>query len=251
MSPILARASDSTIDDGAAATGADTTVSVDSSTTAATTTTSEPPPPAVGNEAPAPAAPAAAPRDTDAAVRKGRLTEILYLNVEAGAEYVSLQSLHLDDELLPSTVRTAGIGPAFGVGAGLRFVLITLGPRFRFANLPDYDLWSLGGELGLRVPIVAFEPWLSLGGGFAKVGRLQDQRVRVSGYDVRLGLGLDYYFDKHWSLGFAGSGEVLGLTRPGVNLNESSGSLQEDLLKLDGSSVGLAIMGGLVFGAHL
>lgn len=209
--------------------------------------------PVVVQEAPAvQAAPAAAPvSDTDASVRKGRLTEILYFNVEAGAEYVSLQSLHLDEQLLPSTVRTAGIGPALGVGAGLRFVLITLGPRFRFANLPDYDLWSIGAELGLHVPLGPIEPWLRLGGGFAKVGRLQDQRVRISGYDVRLGLGLDYYLSKNWSLGVAGSAEVLGLTRPGVNLNEASGSLQEDILKLDGSSVGFAAMGGLVFGAHL
>ncbi len=208
--------------------------------------------PVVSSAPPATVAPSAAvERDEDASVRKGRLTEILYFNVEAGAEYVSLQSLHLDEQLLPSTVNTAGIGPALGLGAGLRFVLITLGPRFRFANLPDYDLWSIGGELGLHVPLGAVEPWLRLGGGFAKVGRLQDQRVRISGYDVRLGLGLDYYFSKNWSLGFAGSGEILGLTRPGVNLNEASGSLQEDILKLDGSSVGLAVMGALVFGAHL
>jgi hypothetical protein len=180
-----------------------------------------------------------------------RLTEIVYLNVETGAEYVGLESLHLSEELIPSTARTWGIGPAFGVGAGVRFVFIELGPRFRYATLPDFDLWSLGGELGLRVPLGPFEPWLSLGAGFAKVGRLRDRRVRVSGYDVRLGLGLDYYFSKNWSLGAAASGEVLGLTRPGVNLNESSGSVSDDVLKLDGSSVGLAVMGGLVFGAHL
>jgi hypothetical protein len=132
----------------------------------------------------------------------------------------------------------------------VRLVFLTLGGRFRYGRFHDWDLWTLGAEVGLRVPLGAVEPWVSLGAGFAKVGRLEDSRVRVRGYDARLGAGADYYFNKMFSVGGAVTGEILGLTRPGVDLNQSMGSVSEDLLQLDGSSVGLALMGAAVVGVH-
>jgi hypothetical protein len=72
----------------------------------------------------------------------------------------------------------------------------------------------------------------------------------VRGYDGRLGLGVDYYFNKMFSVGGSATGEILGLTRPGVDLNQSMGSVSKDLLQLDGTSLGLALMGAAVVGVH-
>jgi hypothetical protein len=80
---------------------------------------------------------------------------------------------------------------------------------------------------------------------------LHDPGARVQGYNIRLNAGLDYYFDKMFSIGATASGELLGMTRPGVDLNQSTGSVSEDVYKLNGSSVGLAIMASAVVGLHL
>jgi hypothetical protein len=179
------------------------------------------------------------------------LTELIYLNAEAGVEYVGLESLHLTRELVPSTSNNEDVGPVFGVGAGLRLVFLTIGPRFRYGQFRDWDLWTLNGELEFRAPLGALEPYLLFSGGFAKVGRLQNRSVRITGYDIRIGAGFDYYFGRHFSLGASASGEVLGLARPGVNLNDSTGSLRDDLLQYDGSSVGAAVTGTALVGLHL
>lgn len=178
-------------------------------------------------------------------------SEVLYLNFEAGPEYVGLESLHLSQQLVPTTIDTVDVGPAVGVGAGVRVVFLTLGPRFRYGHFRDWDLWTLGAEIGVRVPLDAIEPWISVGAGYAKIGNLPDSRVRVRGYDARLAAGLDYYFNKTLSIGATASGEILGLTRPGVNLNKSTGSVAQDVLAYDGSAVGFALMAGVVTGIHL
>jgi hypothetical protein len=59
------------------------------------------------------------------------------------------------------------------------------------------------------------------------------------------------FTQKMFSIGGLASGELLGMTRPGVDLNQATGSVSEDVYKLDGSSVGLAIMASAVVGLHL
>jgi hypothetical protein len=198
-----------------------------------------------------PAANVRAAETAEAPKSESHLSELFYVNAELGTEYVGLETLHLNTELVPSTANKADIGPVVGVGAGLRLAFLTLGPRFRFGEFRDWDLWTIGAEVGFRAPLGKFEPWLSLGAGFAKVGHLQDSRVQVSGYDGRLGAGLDYYFADHFSIGGAATAEILGLARPGVNLNRSTGSVNDDLLKLDGSAMGFGVAGAVVLGAHL
>jgi hypothetical protein len=179
------------------------------------------------------------------------ISEIVYLTPEIGAQYVGLETLHLTRELFPSRVHNADIGPVVGIGAGVRFLFVTLGPRFRFGHFRDWDLWTLDAELGFKAPLGAVEPYIAIGGGYAKVGRLQDSKIRVQGYDIRLNAGVDYYFNKTFSIGGVATAELLGLTRPGVDLNEATGSVSEDVYKLDGSSVGLAIMASAGVGVHL
>jgi hypothetical protein len=179
------------------------------------------------------------------------ISEVVYLTPEVGIEYVGLDTLHLTRELFPSRVHTADVGPVVGVGAGLRLLFLTLGPRFRFGHFSDWDLWTLNAEVGFKAPLGAVEPFVAFGAGYARLGSLQDAGVRVQGYDLRLNAGLDYYFNKTFSIGGAATAEVLGMTRPGVDLNRATGSVSEDVYKLDGSSVGVAIMASAVVGLHL
>ncbi len=179
------------------------------------------------------------------------MSEVLYLTPEVGVEYVGLETLHLTRALLPSQVHSADVGPVVGVGAGVRLLFITLGPRFRYGHFRDWDLWTLEGEVGFKAPLGAIEPFVGFGAGYAKVGNLNDGRVKVQGYDMRLFAGLDYYFNKTFSIGGSSTAELLGLTRPGVDLNRATGSVSEDVYKLNGSSVGLAIMASAAVGAHL
>jgi hypothetical protein len=218
---------------------------VSNSASAAQTPPAAPAPPAQG---------APGPTSEDSKSSPSHLTEFFYLNGEVGAEYVGLESLHLTRELVPSTVSSTDVGPLVGVGAGIRLVFLNLGPRFRYGHFRDWDLWTLNGELGFRAPLGAVEPYLLFGAGFAKLGRLQgihNNDVRITGYDIRLGAGFDYYFGRYVSLGAFASGEVLGLTRPGAKLNESTGSVRDDLLQYDGSSVGAAGTLSALVGLHL
>ena len=179
------------------------------------------------------------------------ISEVVYLTPEVGIAYVGLETLHLTRELFPSRVSTADVGSMVGAGAGLRFLFLTLGPRFRFGHFRDWDLWTLGAEVGFKAPLGAVEPFVALGAGYARLGSLKDAGVLVQGYDIRLNAGLDYYLTKAFSIGGMASGEVLGMTRPGVDLNRATGSVSEDIYKLDGSSVGIAIMASAVVGLHL
>ncbi len=202
-------------------------------------------------EAPRAAASDEAPHAAPSEGTVSHVSEILFLTPEMGAEYVGMETLHLTHELLPSGAHTADIGPVVGVAGGVRLLFVTLGPRFRFGHFRDWDLWTLDAEVGFKVPLGALEPYFEVGAGYAKVGSLQDSRVRVQGYDLRLNFGLDYYFNKSFSIGGAATAEMLGMTRPGVDLNQATGSVSQDVYKLDGSSVGLAVMASAVVGVHL
>ena len=201
--------------------------------------------------APGPVAPTGrAPNQTQAGP-VSHLSEILYLNAAFGVQYVGLQTLHLTKELFPSQVHTADVGGAASLGAGVRLLFVTVGPRFQFGHFRDWDLWTLDAEVGFKIPLGAVEPYIVFAAGYAKVGSLKNSKVRVQGYDVRLGFGADYYFNKAFSVGASATAEVLGLTRPGVDLNQGTGSVSEDVYKLDGSSVGAALMASAVVGFHL
>ncbi|HMJ51717.1 MAG TPA: hypothetical protein VK540_06555 [Polyangiaceae bacterium] len=197
-----------------------------------------------------PAAPAgSAPNQTQAPI--SHISEFLYVNAAFGVQYVGLETLHLTKELFPSQVHNADIGGAASFGAGVRLLFVTLGPRFQFGHFRDWDLWTLDAEVGFKIPLGALEPYILFAGGYAKVGSLRNSRVRIQGYNIRLGFGADYYLNKAFSIGGSATADLLGLTRPGVDLNQGTGSVSEDIYKLDGSSVGAALMASAVVGFHL
>lgn len=188
-----------------------------------------PPPPTSGPSAPGPTEPTPTEQELAKADKEdsGRGLEFLYFDVEGGGEYVSLQSLHVGGAggTIPSasTTKTSDMGAMAGVGAGVRLVFLTIGPRFRVAHFANWDLWSLNAELGIHIPLGSVEPYFTLGGGYAKLGNAtqasfsSDSGVKITGYDIRGGFGVDYYVTNTFSVGVNGTAELLAMTRPGVN----------------------------------
>ena len=196
----------------------------------------------------------------------GRGLEFFYLNAEVGAEHLGLQTFKANDLVDAGVVKTTQTGLMFGAGLGLRLVFITLGPRFRLASFSDYQLWTLNGELGLRIPLGDVEPYFTFGGGYASIGSfssdnvgagLNSSDVSITGYNIRGGFGLDLYLSNSFSSGANLTGEMLFLSRPGVDpskLKASSSSTaaqaQADLYAADGTSIGAAVSITGVAGLH-
>src|SRR5882672_7213115 len=191
----------------------------------------------------------------------GRGLEWVYLNAEIGFEHLGLQTFSANNVVDAGVVDTTQTGPLYGAGLGARIVFITIGARFRLATFTHYDLWTLNGEVGLRIPLGKLEPYFTLGGGYASLGsftgsNLKGGSVSIGGYDIRAGGGLDYYLTPVFSVGAAIAFEVVGLTRPGVNLQNLQGTgstqagVQAQVYAADGSSVGSAFTGTLVLGLH-
>jgi hypothetical protein len=194
----------------------------------------------------------------------GRGLEWIWVNAEFGFEHLGLQTFHANQLVDAAIVGTTQTGLMYGAGLGVRLVFVTLGARFRFSTFDSFDLWTLNGELGLRIPLGKLEPHLSIGAGFASVGSFsasdlgganRDQ-VDITGYDIRAGGGLDYYVTPIFSVGAAVTFEMLGLTRPGVsagdvqNVTNGGTVAQYEVYRVSGSSLGSAFTGSLVLGLH-
>jgi hypothetical protein len=191
----------------------------------------------------------------------GRGLEFVWLNAEIGFEHLDLQTFSADKLGIVDSSQT---GALFGAGLGLRIVFITLGGRFRLANFSAYQIWTLDAEAGLRIPLGNLEPYFMLGGGYTSLGSfdagnlgggLNTDNVDITGYNIRFGGGLDYYVTPVFSIGAALNGEVIGLTRPGVDLGsiQASGSAtgtEAEVAAADGSSLGFGVTGTLVLGLH-
>jgi hypothetical protein len=182
----------------------------------------------------------------------GRGLEFVYLNVEFGVEHLDLQLLSANDLVDTAVVETSQTGLVYGAGLGLRFVYITAGARFRFADFSAWQLWTLNGEVGLRIPIGNLEPFITAGAGFASLGALgiPEADVDITGYNVRLGGGVDYYVTPVFSVGAAATAEILGLTRSGVSPSALPGGGAGSVYAADGSGVGLGVTGTLLLGLH-
>ena len=60
----------------------------------------------------------------------------------------------------------------YGVGLGLQLFFLRLGPHFRHGFFPDWQMFSIGGELGIRIPIKFMDFHFDLGGGYVALGSL-------------------------------------------------------------------------------
>jgi hypothetical protein len=190
----------------------------------------------------------------------GRGLEFFWLNAEIGGEHLGLQTFKANNLVDAGTVKTTQTGLMYGAGLGLRLVFITLGARFRLGTFSEYQLWTLNGELGIHIPLGVVEPYFTFGGGYASmgsfkqsdVGVLQPSDVAVRGYDVRGGFGIDFYLSNVFSLGANLTGEMLVLSRPGVDPSklQNGTATEQDVYKADGSSIGAAVALTAVAGLH-
>ncbi len=166
----------------------------------------------------------------------------LWLDAEVGAGRIALRTLDVDARVrsIGLSDRSAG-GPMIGVGFGPRLFLLRLGPRFRAGFFDGRDYFSVGGELGLRVPIAGLEPHFEIGAGYASVRHLDEpgdahKLVSVSGMYGRAGVGLDLSLSRTFTVGVSGSYELLALTPPGVTVSTLQ-SLRKDALAGDSAKI--------------
>lgn len=198
----------------------------------------------------------------------GRGLEFFYINAEVGGEHLGLQTFKANNLVDAGVVETSQTGLVVGAGLGLRLVFITLGPRFRIGMFDQWQLWTLNGELGIRIPLGDVEPYFTFGGGYASVGAfdsgnlggaLNSDDVDITGYNIRGGFGIDLYLSSAFSIGANLTGEMLILTRPGVDPSKLQGSASggttsaqaaAEVYAADGSSIGAGVTLTGVAGLH-
>jgi hypothetical protein len=210
--------------------------------------------------------PAALPMDTEQPHKRG--PEFLYLKADAGFSYVDMASF---SSTTFAVQKTSSYGPMFGVGAGLRLAILTLGVNANLNELSDFNLWQLDAELGLHIPSEHWDVYLGIHGGYAFVGTLDSSSVAqvagqspggvsIYGGDAGLQLGADYYFNHFVSLGFELAGSALFLHRPPAALPAEFNSLPaaaqdqiraQPLYANSGDSVGAGAGASLHLGIHL
>ena len=204
--------------------------------------------------------PGATQRELEQASREdsGRGLEFVYFDVGGGGQLAALTALSQSGTLVPASDKTTAFGPYFAAGAGLRLLFLTVGPRFRYAHFTDYDLWSLNLDLGWRVPLGNLEPYAMLGGGFAKLGRSSEGvsgigDVSITGFNVRLGGGVDYYLSNVFSVGGTLQAELLRLARGSTTVpppSPTDPNAAPSPFASDASSLGLVVTAGAVLGLH-
>lgn len=189
----------------------------------------------------------------------GRGLEFAYLSGEFGYQMVGLTAFS-NKQLIADKHHASGGGMMFSVGAGVRVLYFTLGGRFRRSDLGDFGLWTLGSELGLRVPVGSFEPHAGLELGYAKVFGLEmvapglaasESTANIRGMNVRVGGGLDYYLSDSFSVGAQITGDLLFLKRAALGGEDVCDGADDCPYDQKGSSIGAAMTTSLVVGLHL
>jgi hypothetical protein len=152
-----------------------------------------------------------------------RRFELVYVTAEVGGAYVNV-----GDKF---TNHASQGGVALGLGAGLRFLIFTLGIRGRVAPLSAYTLIEANAEAGVHIPLGAWDPYVNIHGGYAQAamnsqplaGSLPSGSVSFtppspSGGDFGGALGTDYYFTALFSLGIDASLDALFLSTNSTTL---------------------------------
>ncbi len=186
----------------------------------------------------------------------GRGLTWFWIEAEGGFQHVGLETFKVDESnLTAGFVPSEASGGYVGAGLGARFVFLTIGPRGRIGFFDNWQLYSIGGELGFRFPVSIVEPHFEFGGGYAALGSLSDalggtdNAAGVDGAYGRISGGLDFLIGSFFQLGLGASWEFMALTRPGIGLDAVNAQPQaanldegrKQLLAAEGSGVGSAI----------
>lgn len=222
-----------------------------------------PPPPLPSEPAPAPSEEGDTRRMLEESERKDseRNFELFWARAEVGGSYLDMQQFSSSTFQLENA---KGTGVMFGAALGARLLMFTLGPRFRYHSVGDFQFGQLNGELGFHFSFGRFDPFLSLHGGYSFVasGNLAQAAsdVSVRGFNAGLSAGLDYYLTPAFSLGGAFTAEGLFLKRPPLALppqfnqlppTEQARIRSDPLYANSGSAAGFGAAITLNAGLHL
>jgi len=194
----------------------------------------------------------------------GRGLEFIWLNAEAGFQYLSLNTFHANNLIDAQYVKSSQGGLLLGAAAGIRFVFLTLGLRFRLGDFSAWQLWSLDAEAGLHLPKGMVEPYFTFAAGYSSLGafsgtanaiNFQNAGPNIHGINARGGFGLDIYLNHFISIGPLMTGDILYMKRsqhPSI-ANPDNNPALADAQKVyanDGSSIGGAATLTAVVGLH-
>ncbi len=195
----------------------------------------------------------------------GRGLQFVWVNAEAGFQYLSLNTFHANNLVDSQFVKSSQSGPLYGIGAGIQLVFLTLGARFRMGDFSAWQMWTLDAEAGIHMPIGRVEPYFTFDVGYASLGAfggansaLNLKSANIHGWNGRVGFGMDFYVTKVFSIGALMSGDVLYLKRSKVSTLPVDPALAADpayasaakVYANDGSSVGGAATLTGVLGLH-
>jgi hypothetical protein len=166
----------------------------------------------------------------------GRGLELIWVSAGAGYELTALSAVS-GERLLGTEISDSGGGPAFHAALGARLIFLSLAASARVTRTGDWDLWMLGGRVGLHLPMGTLESSFALELGYATLSGLEDGALDVGGLGARVAAALDWYVDPLLSLGANLDGSLLVLSRDGGASGEASG-------------VGLGASLSLVAGLH-
>jgi hypothetical protein len=239
-----------------------------------------PPPPMDPNQPGAPGNPTTTPEQQQSEEQKkkldeaekedsGRNFELFWLNADIGGSYIDMRQLSEDNFKIEKA--SAG-GPMFGVGGGVRFVILVLGANLRYNALSSFNLWQINGEAGLKIPISKLDLLFGLHGGYSFVGRLGDasvgtssnvpsdkDAVKIRGFNGGFHFAVDYYVSQLFSVGGGVFADLLFLNRPPLDKPAGYDQLTPDqkaaiesdpTYQRSGTSIGLQLGGGLRLGLH-
>ena len=198
----------------------------------------------------------------------GRGLQFVWLNAEAGLQYLSLNTFHANNLVDAQFVKTSQSGLLLGAAAGVRLVFLTLGAHFRLGDFSAWQLWTLDVEAGLHMPIGMVEPYFTFAAGYASLGafggasnaiNFQNSGVNIHGFNGRMGFGMDVYVNRFISIGALMTGDILYLKRsqrmtiqaaPAVNADPAALAQAQKVYSNDGSSIGGAATLTGVVGLH-
>ena len=154
----------------------------------------------------------------------GRRLEFVWVDVHGGFEQLGMTLFGGERDLTGGFISTSSSGGVVGMGIGARLLYFTLLVRGRIGFFDSGQLYRIGAEAGLHVPLGRLEPWAALGVGYAAVGGLRDNvngavssQVGLTGGYARFAAGADYFLTPIFSLGLGASAELLGLHRAALS----------------------------------
>jgi hypothetical protein len=227
-----------------------------------------PPPATTTTTSPAPV-PTKTEKELDEAKKKDskRGLEWFWLNAEGGFSQVDLKTFQGNEDFTFGFVPTQATGATVGAGLGVRLLVLTIGARGRIGFFDPWQMFTVGGEIGIHIPLGRVEPHFELGGGYAALGSVRGlaqgatDAISIAGGYGRISGGVDVYLTPWFSVGLLVSGDFLAMVRPGLSLPQidsikadpnlsDAQRLAADGLGLEGSSYGTAWGATGVLGLH-